>query len=145
MGPTDQTLDLELTDALRARGQRVTLPRLLVHRHVRRGPQHVTAEQVHSALAPELSSLSPGTIYATLDVLEDLGLVRRVCTPGGSTVFDSRTDTHHHAFCRDCGRITDVEAAGGTTAARRAATAAGFAVEHAEVQLTGRCADCAER
>lgn len=145
VAPADQLLDRELSDALRASGQRVTLPRLYVHRHVRRSPQHVTAEQVHSELASELPSLSPATIYSTLDVLESLGFVRRISTPGGSTVFDSRTDRHHHAFCRSCGQISDVEADNGTTAARRAAKAAGFHVEHAEVQLMGLCADCARR
>lgn len=140
---TDQRLDRELSEALRARGQRVTLPRLLVHRHVKRSAQHVTAEQVHSELAADLPSLSPATIYSTLDVLEALGFVRRISTPGGATLYDSRTERHHHAFCRRCGRISDIEARNGTASARRAAAESGFQVEHAEVQLTGLCAACA--
>lgn len=141
---TPGDLDAELTDALRASGQRVTLPRLLVHRHVRRSPRHVTAEQLHVELADEHSSLSPATIYATLDVLEELGFIRRINAPGGTTVYDSRTDVHHHAFCRECGAIIDIDAADGTAAVRRAATQAGFAVEHAEVQLRGLCGACAQ-
>ena len=49
--PTDQHLDAELGTLLRERGLRVTLPRLVVHRHVRRAQAHVTPEQVHSRLA----------------------------------------------------------------------------------------------
>jgi Fe2+ or Zn2+ uptake regulation protein len=141
----DQALDAELTAALRARGQRVTLPRLLVHREVRRSPQHVTAEQVHSTLAGALPSLSPATIYATLDVLEELGLVRRLSTPGGATVYDSRVDAHHHAICRSCGAIKDIEARIAADQALAAADRAGFRVDHAEVQLSGLCARCAAR
>jgi Fe2+ or Zn2+ uptake regulation protein len=141
----DQVLDAELSDALRARGQRVTLPRLLVHREVRRSPQHVTAEQVHSTLAAALPSLSPATIYATLDVLEELGLVRRVSTPGGATVFDSRAEAHHHAICRSCGAIADVDADVQADPALAAASRAGFSVDHAEVMLSGLCAACAGR
>jgi len=131
-------LDQELTAALRARGQRVTLPRLLVHRHVRRPPAHVTPEQLHA----ELPSLSPATIYGTLDLLDDLGFVRRVSTPRGGTVYDSRVDDHHHVICRSCGRIDDVEAPLETTAVERAAGAAGFRVDHRQLAIYGLCADC---
>lgn len=141
--PADAELDRQLTEALRRHGHRVTLPRLLVHRHVKRSPQHVTAEHVHAALAPELPSLSPATIYSTLDVLQEMGLVRRLSTPGGATVYDSRTDAHHHAICRRCGTIVDLDGSVPAAAARRAAREAGFHVEHTEVQLTGLCAACA--
>jgi Fe2+ or Zn2+ uptake regulation protein len=139
----DADLDRQLSDALRRHGHRVTLPRLLVHRHVKRSPQHLTAEQVHNALASELPSLSPATIYSTLDVLRELGLVRRLSTPGGATVYDSRTDAHHHAICRRCGTIIDIDGSVPASAARRAAGEVGFQVEHTEVQLTGLCAACA--
>jgi Fe2+ or Zn2+ uptake regulation protein len=138
---TTEALDRELTQALRAGGQRVTLPRLLVHRHVRASDRHVTAEQLHDELARELPSLSLATVYSTLEVFEDLGLVRRVGTLGGATLYDSRTTEHHHAICRRCGAVTDVDGAGGHHVDFRAP--AGFTVEHAEVQLVGLCADCA--
>ena len=141
--PTDRELDSELTAALRERGQRVTAPRLLVHRHVRRSPGHLTAEQVHGELAPGLPSLSPATIYATLDLLVELGIVRRLSTPGGTTVYDPRTDAHHHAICRRCGRITDIEAPVDASAAEAAAARAGFRADHGELQLSGLCAACA--
>src|SRR3954470_587230 len=145
-GPTpisDATLDAELSAALRERGHRVTLPRLLVHRHLRRREGHVTAEQLHAELAPQLPSLSPATIYGTLDLLDDLGFVRRVSTPRGGTVYDSRVDDHHHIICRSCGRIEDVDAAIDTVAVERAARAAGFRVDHRQLAIDGLCADCA--
>jgi Fe2+ or Zn2+ uptake regulation protein len=140
---TDSELDRELSAALRARGQRVTLPRLLVHRHVRRHAGHLTPEQVLAELGPELPSLSPATIYSTLDLLDELGFVRRVPTPRGGTVYDPRTDAHHHVICRRCGRIQDLEAPVDLSAASEAAAAGGFTVDHGELQLSGLCADCA--
>jgi Fur family transcriptional regulator, stress-responsive regulator len=140
----DAALDDQLIAALRAGGHRVTLPRLLVHRHLRRSPTHVTPEQLHAELAPQLPSLSPATIYGTLDLLDDLGFVRRVSTPRGGTVYDSRVDDHHHVICRSCGRIEDVDAPIDTAAADRAAGAAGFRVDHRQLAISGLCADCAE-
>ena len=136
---TDAVLDLELSDALRARGQRVTLPRLMVHRYVRRAPQHVTADKVRA----ELPSLSFATVYSTLELFEVLGLVRRVATLGGVTVYDSRTQPHHHAVCRRCGKVVDIDAGRVSERARTAAADAGFRVERAEVQVIGLCATCA--
>jgi Fe2+ or Zn2+ uptake regulation protein len=138
-------VDDELITALHARGQRVTIPRLLVHRHLRRAANHVTPEQLHAELAPQLPSLSPATIYGTLDLLDDLGFVRRVSTPRGGTVYDSRVDDHHHIICRSCGRIEDVDAAIDTVAVERAARRAGFRVDHGQLAISGLCADCAAR
>jgi Fe2+ or Zn2+ uptake regulation protein len=126
--------DQKLSEALRARGQRVTLPRLMVHRFVRRAPQHVTADDVHE----ELPSLSFATIYSTLELLEELGLVRRVSTLEGVAVYDSRTDAHDHAVCRVCGRMFDLE----PSKVSPATAPSGFQVEQAQLQLVGVCADC---
>ena len=126
--------DQVLTDALRSRGQRVTLPRLMVHRFVSSAPQHVTADDIHD----ELPSLSFGTIYSTLDLLEELGLVRRVSTLGGSAVYDSRVDAHDHATCRVCGRMFDVA----PQAMPKPVLPRGFKAERAQVEIVGICADC---
>jgi Fe2+ or Zn2+ uptake regulation protein len=126
--------DQALADALRGRGQRLTLPRLMVHRFVTEAPRHVTADDVHE----ELPSLSFATIYSTLDLLEALGLVRRVSTLEGVAVYDSRTDPHDHAVCRVCGRMFDLEP--GRISAAHAPD--GFQVEQAQLQVVGVCADC---
>jgi Fe2+ or Zn2+ uptake regulation protein len=128
-------LDTQLSAKLKARGQRVTMPRLMVHRFVAAAPRHVTAEDVHA----ELPSLSFATIYSTLDLLEDLRLVRRVSTLEGAAVYDSRVDAHDHAVCRRCGRMFDVEPA----VVQSGPAPEGFRVEHAVVQLVGLCCDCA--
>ena len=48
-------------------------------------------------------------------------------------------------ICRVCGRVEDVDAPVDTGAAERAAEAAGFAVDHGQVALTGICRECATR
>jgi Fe2+ or Zn2+ uptake regulation protein len=132
---TDELLDKQAADALRAHGHRVTLPRLLVHRFVRQAPQHVTADHVHA----HLPSLSSATVYATLELFESMGIVRRVSTFEGAAVFDSHTEAHHHAVCRRCGRMFDLA----PTAVAVHAVPEGFRVEQTDVQVVGLCADCA--
>lgn len=127
--------DDEFTSALRSRGLRVTQPRLQVHRRVRDARGHVTADEIGASLP----GVSAGTVYAALELLEEMGIARRVSTLGGTTVFDSRPDPHHHAICRRCGRMQDIEPAAGVSAR----APAGFRVERTEAQLVGLCAECA--
>lgn len=134
--------DRELIAALRATGRRVTMPRLLVHRHLRAADRHVTAEQLYAELAEQIPSLSAATVYDTLDLLDELGLIRRVSTPRGATTYDSRTDEHHHLVCRACGRIEDLDAQVDTAGAENAARAAGFAPGFAQLTVSGLCSAC---
>ncbi len=136
------TLDAELVEALRKHGHRVTMPRLLVHRLVRSSDRHLTPEQVHAELAPDHPGLSPATIYGTLELLDDLGFVRRVSTPRGGIVYDPRLDDHHHVICRSCGRVQDIDAQIDTSQAEQAAKTAGFETGHGQLTLSGLCPDC---
>jgi Fe2+ or Zn2+ uptake regulation protein len=135
-------MDDELITALRATGRRVTMPRLLVHRCLRSRDRHVTAEQLYAELAEQMPSLSAATVYETLDLLAELGLIRRVSTPRGATTYDSRVDEHHHLVCRACGRMEDLEVAVDTGGAENAARAAGFAPDFAQLTVTGLCSAC---
>jgi len=131
----------ELIPALRERGMRVTSQRVLVHRALRELDRHVTADELLDAVSPRLPNVSLPTIYATLDLLEELGMVRRV-QRAGTTLFDPRTDSHHHLVCTQCGSIEDVDSELDTSAIERAATRRGFDPERVEAVVHGRCAAC---
>jgi Fe2+ or Zn2+ uptake regulation protein len=134
--------DAQLVDAVRARGGRVTSQRIVMLRYLKEQPRHVTAERLLAAVEPALPGLSLPTVYATLDLFEELGLVRRVVTAGGTLVFDSETTTHHHLVCRLCGVVRDLDVPIPTDAALAAAAATGFGPETASLTVTGLCGDC---
>lgn len=131
-----------LAEALRARGGRVTPQRLAIARVVREHEGHVTAEAVFGQVSERLPGVSLPTVYATLELLEELGLVRRVPAASGAVLFDSRTDDHDHFVCRRCGSITDLETSTDRSAVLDAAATRGFAPDEAQVVVTGLCADC---
>jgi Fe2+ or Zn2+ uptake regulation protein len=138
-------LDDRLSAALRERGQRVTSQRLVIHRVLHELDAHVTAEEVLGAVADRLPGVSLPTVYATLELLEDLGAIRRVAVPGGPALYDPRTAPHHHMVCGTCGRAEDVFADVDLTAAVRSAKRDGFSARHAEVIVTGTCEACTGR
>ncbi len=131
-----------LSAALRERGQRVTPQRLTIARVVREMNTHVTAEQVLQAVSEQLPGVSLPTVYATLDLLEELGSLRRVTVQGGAVLYDPEMGRHHHAVCTSCGAIADIEAPVEQDAAIAAARRAGFAPERADTVVRGLCADC---
>lgn len=133
-----------LADALRARGQRVTPQRLAIARVVRELNTHVTAEQVLRGVSDRLPGVSLPTVYATLELLEELGSVRRVSVRGGAVLYDAEVHPHHHMVCSSCGTVTDIDATGAADeAALAAARATGFVPERADTVIRGLCAGCA--
>jgi len=132
-----------LSAALRARGQRVTPQRLAIARAVRELHSHATAEQVLAAVSARMPGVSLPTVYATLELLEELGSVRRVNIRGGAVLYDAEVDPHHHMVCTSCGAVTDVAVAPGHEhAAFAAARATGFSPERAETVIRGLCSSC---
>jgi Fe2+ or Zn2+ uptake regulation protein len=131
-----------LVAALRTRGRRVTSQRLVIHRALLELDRHASAEQVLAAVQPRLPGLSLPTIYATLELFEELGVVRRINAPG-TVLYDPRPAGHHHLVCRRCGAVHDLDAAIDVSPALRAGRRRGFTGEHAEVVVSGLCARCA--
>jgi Fe2+ or Zn2+ uptake regulation protein len=138
--------DDELSALLHARGQRVTPQRLVIHRVLRQRDRHLTAEEVHEAIKHDLPGTSTPTVYATLDLLADLGLIRRVDAGPGPALYDARTEPHHHTICQRCGQVEDLDTPADLSALDGAARAAGFDPTQIDVVVSGLCADCtAER
>lgn len=137
------TIDERLILKLRERGLRVTSQRLVIHRALCRQAQHMTAEQVLESVSDALPGTSLPTVYATLELLEGLGLVRRLGTGTGAVLFDSRVEPHAHTVCRRCGRAADLEGAPVPAGALRKAADTGFRADHAQLVVWGLCAECA--
>jgi Fe2+ or Zn2+ uptake regulation protein len=133
----------ELVQTLRERGRRVTPQRVLIHRAVVEIGRHATAEEVRAQVAKRLPNASLPTVYATLELFEELGLVRRVSAGDGPALWDPGVDGHHHLVCRRCGDVSDVRSNVELDALLRAARRRGFRPSSAELVVSGLCARCA--
>jgi Fe2+ or Zn2+ uptake regulation protein len=137
--------DEELSERLRERGLRATSQRLVMNRLLRQSNRHLSAEQLLDEASEQLPGVSLPTVYSTLELFEQLGIVRRVNGGGGTLMWDTRADAHHHMICRNCGRIEDMETPLDLERARRSAARSGFQPDRAEVVVSGLCADCASK
>jgi Fe2+ or Zn2+ uptake regulation protein len=135
--------DRQLSALLHERGQRVTPQRLVINRALHELDRHVTAEEVLAAVAERLPNVSVPTVYATLELFEGFGLVRRLGVRQGAVLYDPRPEPHDHMVCDRCGKIEDLDAGVKLSRALERASGAGFRPKRAEVRINGLCADCA--
>jgi Fe2+ or Zn2+ uptake regulation protein len=129
-------------DDLRERGLRVTAQRLAVLRAVSAEP-HVTADAVAENVRSEMGSISLQAVYDALGALTDVGMIRRIQPSGSPARFEARvSDNHHHAICRSCGQMADVDCAVGAAPCLTAVDDMGYEIDEAEVIYWGLCPEC---
>lgn len=125
--------------ALEEEGMRLTAQRRMILRLFEGFEGHWTAQDVFGAC----EELSLATVYNTLELFEQLGLLRRVTSPDGVTIYDRNTTPHHHALCRTCGALVDIpDDRSLDSLARFADAAASFHTTHASIWLHGTCGSC---
>ncbi|SDY08572.1 Fur family transcriptional regulator, ferric uptake regulator [Amycolatopsis xylanica] len=127
---------------LRGAALRVTRPRLSVLHAVHAHP-HADTDSIISAVRADLAEVSHQAVYDVLRALTTAGLVRRIQPLGSVARYEARVgDNHHHAVCRSCGAITDVDCAVGHAPCLSASDDHGFVIDEAEVIYWGLCPSC---
>ncbi len=129
-------------EALRGCGLQVTAQRLAVLRAVA-GQPHCTADEAMRVAREEIGTISRQSVYDTLSVLVDSGLLRRIQPIGSPARYEDRVgDNHHHVVCRDCGTLVDVDCAVGSAPCLTPSDSARYDIDEAEVVYWGRCPGC---
>ena len=132
----------ELQELLRGAALRVTRPRVAVLTAVYAHP-HADTDSIIGAVRNELPEVSHQAVYDSLHTLSAAGLVRRIQPLGSVARYESRVgDNHHHAVCRSCGAIADVDCAVGHAPCLTASEDHGFVIDEAEVIYWGQCPEC---
>lgn len=95
-------------ELLRDLGVQPTPQRIAVARYVLRTGTHPTADEVLAHVRRTCPTASRATVYNTLHLLADKGLLRVQVLRGGGAVFDPNTEPHHHFVDERTGAIHDV-------------------------------------
>jgi Fur family transcriptional regulator, ferric uptake regulator len=129
-------------ERLRAKGYRLTPQReLVLHAVERLG--HATPDEVLAAVREESSAINISTVYRTLELLEELELVRHAhITDRAPTYHSSTAPPHVHLVCRTCGRVIEVDPALVDPMTRSLHERYGFATDVGHLTVFGSCADC---
>jgi Fur family peroxide stress response transcriptional regulator len=128
------------TQECRDHGTPVTHQRLAVYRALLESDGHPDADTVYRKLKPAHPTLSQATVYKTIEMLESLGLVRKVPVPGPKRRFDANRHPHHHLWCVRCHGLTDIES--DELANLALPKGLEFEVMDYTIQFSGVCAQC---
>lgn len=134
--------DTSLAELLRERGLRLTPQRQLILEAVH-DLRHATPEQVHTAVRERAAGVNITTVYRTLELLEDLGLVTHTHLSHGSPTYHRVGEHQHvHLVCRSCGTVTEVDPAILAPIAEQLREERGFRVDIGHTSFFGVCKEC---
>jgi Fe2+ or Zn2+ uptake regulation protein len=93
---------------LQAHGINPSAQRVAVAQYVLHTDEHPSADEVWTRVRKRFPQVSRATIYNTLNLFVEKGLLRQFTLNAGRVVFDPKTEDHHHFVDEDTGRIYDV-------------------------------------
>ena len=127
---------------LRNRGYRITPQRQLVFEAVV-ALEHSTPEELLARVQKTASGVNLSTVYRTLEVLEEVGLVTHThLGHGASTYHAAAASQHLHLVCRSCGSVTEAEVALADEFVGSLERVHGFDTDVHHFAIYGLCADC---
>ena len=130
-------------DRLRARGLRWTPQRRTLIEVLSRTNGHVTGAELVERCRELDPSTIPSTVYRTLDVLEELGVLSHSHGADGREEFHVLPDAlHGHLHCIDCGTTWEIPAEEAAALVRALEVRRGFWVDVTHLSIAGRCAGC---
>jgi len=100
----------KLITTFKEKGYKVTTQRLAICKFILSRNNHPTAEVIYQELRKEYPTISLGTIYKTLHLLKELGLIQELGFNEGSIRYDPDMELHINMICLKCGKIYDYKA-----------------------------------
>ena len=123
-------------------GLRPSMQRLAIYKYMVTHPTHPTADEIFEALREVIPTLSKTTVYNTLKLFVEHGVVDEVFIDRTSERFDGNTELHAHFKCNSCGAIIDTPIAAPEMI--NSATPEGVQLDKTQLLYFGTCKNCLE-
>lgn len=146
MPVTDEELARRLEQfraVCRERGVKLTPQRLAIFREAAASDEHPDAETLFQRVRERVPTISQDTVYRTLWLFADLGLVTALGYSRERLRFDSNPTAHHHFVCSRCGKVGDFECDTFDQLTAPDAVQAWGVVAKVQVEFRGLCHNCA--
>ena len=130
---------IELNQTIHRAGIKPSYQRLRIYRFLLQHPVHPTVDMIYKALTPEIPTLSKTTVYNTLKLFSDQGLIQTLTIEENENRYDADPSFHGHFRCQICGGIFDFAVAGSITPG---AELAGFHIRRRKLYFDGICLNC---
>jgi len=132
----------EFTRIAREKGYKLTPQRLAVFRALVSRKDHPSADDLYQQVRKKYPMISLATVYKTLDVLRDIGLVSELGYKEEGCRYDGNVSLHANLVCLRCKAIKDLDIEGLTKIERLVATKSGHTIVGSRIEFYGYCNDC---
>ncbi|MFA5308317.1 MAG: Fur family transcriptional regulator [Dehalococcoidales bacterium] len=134
----------KIESTLRQRGYKITPQRRSVISVILNAREHLTPTAIHEKVHREHPSVGLVTIYRTLEMLAELGLICETHAGGSCRSYLIRRPAghHHHLICSDCGRVIDFTDCGLGELERRLSAETSFKINGHLLEFLGQCREC---
>lgn len=98
-----------IKNRLKSKKIKPTYIRLKILDYLETNKTHPTAEEIYKKLEKEIPTISRTSVYNTLNVFHEKGLITPLFITGLEARFENNISPHHHFFCEKCGQIIDLD------------------------------------
>ncbi len=134
-----------MTETLSRSGMRITQQRMAICKYLLETREHPTAAKIYKALAPQNRSLSLATVYNTLDILVEKGVISVIGHLGDDhNHYETDTEPHINLACISCHNVIDVESSKLDVVGDILNKETGFEILGANLLYYGVCPKCKE-
>lgn len=132
---------------LKQRGYKLTAQRFAILKVIARSNDHLTPADIYTKVHTENSGIGLVTIYRTLDILTNLGLICEVHSGGNCHSYLLRRETahHHHLVCSDCGKVVDFTNCDLEEIEGKLSKQTGFKINSHLLEFLGCCTSCQKK
>lgn len=139
-----------LRNELRRRKQRMTAQRELILKiFLDSEDEHMSAEEVYRKVLNRRLRISKATVYRTVDLLSDVGLLRRIVFRDGVIRYElvgkDEQHHHHHIICTECGRVDEFPFDLLDDLEKLVEESTGYKLTDHQLKFYGLCSECAKK
>ncbi len=123
---------------------RMTNQREMILRELKKSKKHLTADELYERVKKFMPRISLATVYRNLEILSELGMIRKLEISGRQKRFDSELEDHDHIYCVQCHRIENLDI-GAKQVDLDVEDAKGYAITGRRLEVTGVCPRCQKK
>jgi Fur family transcriptional regulator, ferric uptake regulator len=136
----------DMVEELSHQGYRMTPQRLMIVAAIENSSEHISAEDIYAQVVAKYPNVNVSTVYRTLELLEQLGLVTKTDLGGGRIMYHPvEKGHHHHLVCRECGAIVNVNESAFLPLKETLLREYQFIAELRHLGILGLCVNCKQK
>jgi Fur family peroxide stress response transcriptional regulator len=138
-------MEVCVTSLLRDKGFKVTPQRLAIYQVLANTKAHPSAEMIFTQLQPSYPTMSLATVYKTIEILKEIGLVQILNVGEDSFRYDANINSHCHICCMSCGRVDDLEGIDSDDFVAKVADKTEYQLSGQQFYFYGVCPECSQK